>query len=121
MLKLKAFREPTRLRSNHSSINPMLREYNRKAIKLYEWFEKDFPRDPKIEPGHFFLGYNYFELGENKKGAAYYARLNRDFPNSPFVGESHFALGEYYFENTDGVTPIKEYSSPYEVKGPSAS
>lgn len=85
-------------------------EYNKRAIKLYEWFERDFPRDPKISQALFFLGYNYFELGETEKGVSYYKKLNQQFPNSPFVGESHFALGEHHFENENWSQAYKEYS-----------
>lgn len=92
------------------------REYNRKAIKLYEWFEKDFPQDSKMSQALFFLGYNYFELGNSKKGASYYERLNKQFPNSPFVGESHFALGEYYFEGEKWKPAYKEYSNLIKAK-----
>lgn len=86
------------------------REYNKKAVQLYEWFQRDFPRDPKMSQALFFLGYNYFELGDVKKGAQYYEQLTRQYPNSPFVGEAHFALGEYYFENEKWAPAYKEYS-----------
>lgn len=87
------------------------REYNRKAVQLYEWFQRDFPRDPKMSQALFFLGYNYFELGDTKKGAGFYERLNSEYPNNAFVGEAHFALGEYYFENEQWANAYKEYSS----------
>lgn len=74
-------------------------EYNKKAIQLYEWFLRDFPKDPKVDQALFFLGYNYFELGEEIKGKGYYERLTKEFPKSPFIDESNFALGEFYFEN----------------------
>jgi TolA-binding protein len=86
------------------------KEYNRKAIQLYEWFERDFPKDEKMDQALFFLGYNYFEMGDTHKGAEYYLRLNKAFPNSPFVGESHFALGEYFFENEKWADSYKEYT-----------
>lgn len=86
------------------------REYNKKAVQLYEWFQRDFPRDEKNSQALFFLGYNYFELGEVKKGAQYYEQLTRGYPNSPFVGEAHFALAEYYFENEKWAPAYKEYS-----------
>jgi TolA-binding protein len=86
------------------------RDYNRKAIQLYEWFERDFPKDEKMDQALFFLGYNYFEMGDTNKGAQYYLRLNKTYPNSPFVGESHFSLGEYYFENEKWTEAYKEYS-----------
>ena len=74
-------------------------DYNKKAIQLYEWFSRDFPRDPKIDQALFFLGYNYYELGDTKKGTVYYTRLTKEFPHSPYIVESNFALAEFYFEN----------------------
>lgn len=86
------------------------REYNRKAIQLYEWFLRDYPRDSKVSQALFFLGYNHFELGDTKKGSAYYNRLTKEFPDSPFISEARFALGEYYFENEKWADAYKEYS-----------
>lgn len=86
------------------------REYNRKAIQLYEWFLRDYPKDSKVSQALFFLGYNHFELGDSKKGSTYYNRLTKEYPNSPFVGEAHFALGEYHFENEKWADAYKEYS-----------
>lgn len=75
------------------------REYNKKAIQLYEWFVRDFPRDEKMDQALFFLGYNYYEITQLKKGTDYYTRLTKDYPRSPYVTEANFALAEYYFEN----------------------
>lgn len=101
--------------SGKTKVRPKLnttraREYNRKAVQLYEWFQRDFPRDPKMSQALFFLGFNYFELGDVKKGAAYYDRLVKDYPRSNFVGEARFALAEYYFENEKWAQAYKEYS-----------
>lgn len=85
------------------------RDYNRKAIQLYEWFLRDFPRDKKIDQALFFLGYNHFEAGDVKKGEAYYQRLVKEFPSSAYVIESHFALGEYYFENDAWQKALDNY------------
>lgn len=74
-------------------------EYNRKAIQLYEWFVRDFPRDLKVDQALFFLGYNYYEINNVKKGTQYYTRLTKQFPRSPYIIETNFALAEYYFEN----------------------
>lgn len=86
------------------------REFNKKSIQLYEWFERDFPKDEKISQAYFFLGFNYFELGNVKKGVEYYEKLTQRFPNSPFVMEAYFALGEYYFENEKWAQAYKQYS-----------
>jgi TolA-binding protein len=108
-VKLRAFQ------SGKSKTKPKLdvaeaREYNKKAVQLYEWFQRDFPKDQKIAQALFFLGYNYFELGEVKKGAQFYEQLTKNYPNSQFVGEAHFALGEYYFENEKWSDAYREYS-----------
>jgi len=90
--------------SGKTKVRPVLdlkeaKEYNKKAIRLYEWFARDFPKDPKMDQALFFLGYNSFEINENQKGAEYYSELTKRFPKSSFIAESHFALGEFYFEN----------------------
>lgn len=86
------------------------RNYNRKAIQLYEWFQRDFPKDSKMSQALFFLGYNYFELGDTTKGSMYYERLTKEYPDSPFVGEAKFALAEFYFENEKWADAYREYS-----------
>jgi len=102
-------------KAKKTSAKPVLnvteaKSYNRKAVQLYEWFERDFPKDEKMDQALFFLGFNYFEMGDTHKGAEYYLRLNKMFPNSPFVGESHFALGEYFFEAEKWAESYREYS-----------
>ncbi len=86
------------------------KEYNLKAIKLYEWFLRDFRNDPKTDQAMFFLGYNYVELEQVKKGIGFYEQLTKTYPNSSYVGEAHFALGEYYFDNDKWADALKSYS-----------
>ena len=86
-------------------------EYNRKAVELYEWFLRDFPKDPKIDQALFFLGYNYFELNQPEKGRDYYKRLTTQFPKSNYVEESNFALGEYYFDREKWADALKYYEA----------
>ncbi|MGE3974897.1 MAG: tetratricopeptide repeat protein [Bdellovibrionales bacterium] len=89
----------------------LAKEYNKKAIQLYEWFLKDFPKDSRVDQALFFLGYNYFELGQIKEGLKHYDRLTREYKNSPYVSESNFALGEYYFENNDWKNALRYYQA----------
>lgn len=89
-------------------------DYNRRAIELYEWFLRDFPKDQKVDQALFFLGYNYFELGNEIKGKGYYERLTKEFPESPYVDESNFALGEFNFENerwNEGLTYYRKVAA----------
>lgn len=83
--------------------------YNKKAIKLYEAFLKDFPKDKKVPQALFFLGYNYFELNQAEKGKGYYQKLTKDYPKSPYVDQSNFALGEFYFENEKWEKALGHY------------
>lgn len=107
--KLKAYNE------KKTKVLPKLdlreaREYNEKAVQLFEWFVKDFPRDPKVDQALFSLGYNHFELGNAALGERYYKELVQRFPKSAFVIESHFALAEYYFENEDWKRALDHYT-----------
>lgn len=86
------------------------RDYNKRAIQLYEWFLRDFPKDPKIPQALFFLGYNYFEIGNTQLGASYYEQLTDKYPTSNFSGEAHFAMGESLFEGEKWVNAYKEYA-----------
>ncbi|MCK6598519.1 MAG: tetratricopeptide repeat protein, partial [Bdellovibrionaceae bacterium] len=86
------------------------KSYFQKSVQLYEWFEKDFTNDPKIPQALYFLGFNYFELGQPDKGEKYYARLADNYPHSPFVDESNFALGEYFFEKEKWKDAYKRYA-----------
>ena len=92
------------------------REYNKKAVQLYEWFVNDFPKDPKVDQALFFLGYNQFELDNPKEGERYYLELVQRFPDSPYVTESRFALGEYYFENEQWRKALDNYNQVIAVK-----
>lgn len=86
------------------------KEYNKKAIQLYEWFVRDFPKDEKMDQALFFLGYNYYEISQLKTGTVYYTRLTNEHPNSPYVIEANFALAEYYFENEKWGKAKEHYS-----------
>jgi TolA-binding protein len=96
--------------------NRLSREYNRKAIELYQWFVQDFPKDPKVDQALFFLGYNQFELGNVEQGERYYLMLLQRFPGSPYIVESRFALGEYYFENEQWQKALDNYAKVIEAK-----
>ncbi len=87
------------------------KNYFKKSVQLYEWFEKDFPKDPKVPQALYFLGFNYFELGEPAKAEKYYSELTSKYPQSPFVDESNFALGEHYFEMEKWKVAYQKYYS----------
>lgn len=105
----------TAFQAGKTSVKPVLdvaeaKDYNKKAIQLYDWFLRDFPNDPKISQALFFLGYNNFEIGNVAAGTKYYDQLNTKYPTSQFAGEAHFAIGENLFENEKWADAYKEYS-----------
>ena len=107
--QLKAFSEGKTRRKPRPPSRREVRDYHKRAIRLYEWFVRDFPKDRKVPQALYFLGYNNFEIGNLKKGEKHYIELTRRYPKSVYVSESHFALGEYYFEKEQWKKALPEY------------
>lgn len=87
------------------------RKYYLKAIQLYEWFVRDFPKDPKVAQALYFLGFSHFEIGKARKGERYFQELTARFPKSIYVSESHLALAEYYFDKESFKSALVHYRS----------
>ncbi|MCB9072093.1 MAG: tetratricopeptide repeat protein [Bdellovibrionaceae bacterium] len=85
------------------------RKYYLRAIQAYEWFVRDFPKDPKVPQALYFLGYSNFEISNEKRGESYYKELTQRYASSVYVDESHFALGEYYFEKDRWQDALEQY------------
>src|SRR5690606_13034251 len=107
--KLKAYSEKKLRTKPRPPSRNEVRDYHKRAIRLYEWFVRDFPKDRKVPQALYFLGYNNFEIGNLKKGEEYYIQLTRRYPKSAYVSESHFALGEHYFEKEQWKKALPEY------------
>ncbi len=107
--KLEAFNTGKLKRKPTPPSRREVRNFHKRAIRLYEWFVRDFPKDQKVPQALYFLGYNNFEIGNLKKGEEYYKQLTRRYPKSVYVAESHFALGEYYFEKEQWKQALPEY------------
>ncbi|GEM_PF-451093 len=106
--KMKEYIDKKRSKRPELNLEPA-QAYNKKAIQLYKWFIRDYPKDEKVDQALFFLGYNYFELGQSKTGSQYYSQLTKKFPRSFYNEEAAFALGEYYFENEKYKTALPYY------------
>ncbi len=109
--KLEAYNSGKSKRKPRPPSRREVRNYHKRAIRLYEWFVRDFPKDRKVPQALYFLGYNNFEIGNLKKGEQYYKQLTRRYPKSVYVAESHFALGEYYFEKEQWQKALPEYKN----------
>lgn len=108
-VNLQSFQEGKTKQRPKLDLSPAV-AYNKKAIQLYEWFLRDFPKDSKVDQALFFLGFNHFEMGDSKKGQGYYVRLTNEFPESQYVSESNFALGEYHFESERWAEGLSYYT-----------
>ncbi len=87
----------------------LTKSYHLKAIQLYEWFVRDFPKDDKADEALYYLGYENFELGKVEVGAQYLTLLTKQFPQSSFALDAHFALGELHFDNEKWSLAYDEY------------
>ena len=81
------------LRSTYTYIN--------KAIKLFETYRRQFPKDRNMDRVLFFLGVSYFKKGQLDKGRDRYEALITRFPKSEYINDVHFELGEYYFNKSN--------------------
>ncbi|MCB0415896.1 MAG: tetratricopeptide repeat protein, partial [Bdellovibrionales bacterium] len=106
--KLDSYRQGKTKVKPRLDLSPV-KDLNKKAIQLYEWFLKDFPKDKKVDQALFFLGYNYFELSEFNKGLFYYNKLTSNFPKSSYIPETYFSIGEFHFENERWKEALPNY------------
>ena len=72
--------------------------YINKAIKLFDTYRRQFPKDRNMDQVLFFLGVSYFKRGQLTKGRNRYEALVKRFPKSEYINEVNFELGEYYFK-----------------------
>lgn len=97
-------RKMKQFRSKKSNRRPRLdlsasKEYYRKAIRLYKLYLKDYRKGGKTDLVLYYLGTNYFQIGELQEGTKYYDILSRKFPRSPYVSDANFYLGDFHFDN----------------------
>ena len=74
--------------------------YINKAIKLFETYRRQFPKDRNMDQVLFFLGVSYFKKGLLSKGRDRYTALTKRFPKSAYINDVNFELGEYYFNQS---------------------
>jgi len=84
------------------------RKYNKKALDLYKYYIKTYPRAKDLDQAYFFLGYNSMGLGQTKSAIGYYKKLSDRFPNSDYIDEANLSLGDYYFDK-DRRSSAKSY------------
>ncbi len=83
--------------------------YINKAIKLFETYRRQFPKDKNMDQVLFFLGVSYFKRGHLEKGRARYETLIKKYPKSEYTDDVHFELGEYYFNKSQWKRSVNYY------------
>ena len=73
-------------------------EFNKKANKLFAEHKKRYPNSKRADEVLFFLGFNHYQMANEKEGAKYFHELESRFPSSSFLYEAYFQLGEHYFQ-----------------------
>ncbi len=91
--KKKAYKPRINLKPTYTYVN--------KAIKLFETYRRQFPRDKNMDQVLFFLGVSYFKRGQLERGRQRYEALVKKFPKSEYVNDTNFELGEYHFNQSN--------------------
>ena len=84
--------------------------YNRKALKLFQNFKRNYPRHKRIDEVLYHLGFHSYQLGVENRGSLYFAELEKRFPKSVYLYEARFQLGEHFFKKEKWKESFSYYS-----------
>lgn len=70
-----------------------------KAVKIYEHVIGKYPRNPKGDEAHYYLGQSYLSLGKKDPAIATFRKLVSRYPQSEFIPDAYLALAEFFFDN----------------------
>ena len=70
-----------------------------KAVKIYEHVITKYPKNPRGDQAHYYLGQSYLQLGEKDKAIQTFKKLVARYPQSDFIPDAYLGLGEFFFEN----------------------
>ena len=107
--KMKLFEKGKIKRKPRLNLKPIY-VYVNKAIKLFETYRQQYPKDKKMDQVLFFLGVSYFRKNQFTKGKNRYQQLVKRFPKSEYVYDAYFELGEYYFSRSNWKTATNYYA-----------
>ncbi len=85
------------------------KEWQSRAIKLYENILRSYPRYSRADQATFFLGSAYTDVGRQKDGVSAFKKLVKLYPQSAYVPDAYVLIGEYYFENNEAFPALKAY------------
>ena len=83
--------------------------YVDKAVKLFETYRRQYPKDKYMAQVLFFLGVAYFKKGQFALGKKRYQALLKRFPKSEYVTDVNFEMGEHHFNMSQWKPAIVYY------------
>lgn len=92
------------------------KEWRRKAIKIFQEVEENYPDYEKLDRILFYLGSFLTQTGDPEAGFEYYRKLVTRFPNSERLPDALLNLGEYFFNKDDFETAAEFYRRVKEFK-----
>lgn len=84
-------------------------DVTKKAIQIYEYVLKKYPKSNKSDAALFYLGLNYLDLKQVAKAMAVFNDLERYHKNSKHIPDAHLALAEFHFDNKQIDEALAEY------------
>ena len=83
--------------------------YNKKSLKIFQNFKVSYPRHKRMDEVLFFLGFNFYQIGNEAESINYFSKLESRFPKSPYLYEAYFQLGEHYFQLSQWKKSFESY------------
>jgi tetratricopeptide (TPR) repeat protein len=77
------------------------RQWLSNAVKVLERIPMQKASFSRIDEVYYFLGFNYWELGNKKKSIAAFEKIVHSYPKSRFVSEADRYIADYSFANRD--------------------
>ena len=106
--KMESYKTGSRKTKPYLNLKPA-QVYNRKSLKLFEDFRRSYPKHKRMDEVLFFLGFNFYQLEDEKQGIKHFSELEERFPRSFYLYESRFQLGEHYFKLGQWKDSFKYY------------
>lgn len=89
--------------------NAESREWQLKAIRLYEHILEHYPRYARADEATYYLASALGDIGRADEGNDYFIRLVKLFPDSSFVPDAYVQIGEYYFDHDNAYKALLAY------------
>jgi tetratricopeptide (TPR) repeat protein len=85
------------------------RGYLIQSISYLEKVLNSIGKYDKLDEVYYYLGFNHWELGNQKKSIGYFQRIANGYPNSRYLTESHRYIADYEFANRRFKQSLESY------------